>query len=148
MYDDVMHSKRTLKIIEWSVAGITFAGGIYNGVAQFIDGPSPTGSLMVTLLSSDYAGLLWSAMLVFGAVLVMVGLLSDSSAMKRNGWLILVVSRLFQVLGTIVISGFFPIAWIYPFTIMVVMGVLYYHNSLDRYVDPKSYEVPEVPGNN
>lgn len=148
MYDDVMHSKRTLKIIEWSVSGITLAGGIYSAVSQALDGPSPTGSLIVTLMQSDYSGILWAAMLVFGAVLVMIGLAVDSSAMKRHGWLILVIARLFQVLGMIVISGFFPMTWIYPFTIMVVMGVLYYHNSLDRYVDPKSYEVPEVPENN
>lgn len=108
---------RTVRLIEWVLSVMSTVGGVVN--------------LTIVLASSaNYVGILWSILLILAGALVIVGLLVNNTVLKRNGWFLLFMVRVFQVIGIIVAVGLDIGILFYTITLLLIVCVLYYHNSL------------------
>lgn len=121
---------RTVKSIEWTVAGATAIGASYSLIRFVISGYTVASTGRVPVIETAEAGLLWSGLLLISSILVALGLITDNQKLKKNGWFIMAACRMLQVIGHIVIMGPVPFTWLYPATLLVIMIILYMHASL------------------
>lgn len=116
-----------IRIIEWVVAICTFLGGLYlfsplYAYSQYING---TSAVIATLTHPALIAL-WAVILLFGAAFVIIGLSWNKPQIKSVGWFTMILARFFQILSIWLTAGFLPLFWIYPFTVMLVMTVLWW----------------------
>jgi hypothetical protein len=113
-------------MIEWVISVLTLMGSLYIFM-PFHEFSVPTASTAAIVLTVGHSAvvLVWAAVLVAGASLVIAGLLLNKSNFKSVGWFSIFLARFFQVLNTWIVSGLFPITWIYPFTISIVVSILW-----------------------
>jgi hypothetical protein len=112
--------------IEWIVAVCTLVGGAYLFTPLYEYSQSVNGKSSFSIALSHPISIgIWGAMLVLGAAFVIYGLLKNKPQYRSIGLFSIFLARFFQVLTTLLVSGFLPISWIYPFTIMLIVGVLW-----------------------
>jgi hypothetical protein len=115
-----------LRAIEWAIATMTLVGGLYifsplYETSKALHGPSA----FVSALSHPYIILFFGAVLVVSSVLVMVGLKTNKPQFKSAGWFAIILCRFFQILTTWIAVGLLPLLWIYPFTLTLVIIILW-----------------------
>lgn len=116
-----------LRIIEWVVALSTAIGGIYVISPLYDISVDLHGlSAFAQALSSTAMISLWGTVLLIGAILAIVGIVTKRDEVKSAGWFALVLARFFQLLTTWLTVGILPISWIHPFTVMMIAVVLWF----------------------
>src|SRR3954469_17889735 len=83
--------------IEWVVALCTVTGGIYI-LSPLYDVSKQQGniSVFVGALSHPLSIIAWGVILLVGAVLVIIGLLTNKPQLKSIGWFSVALARFFQ----------------------------------------------------
>lgn len=115
-----------IRSIEWVIAVFTFVGGTYLFTPLYQTSVAQNGlSSIAMVMSHPLMVLIWGALLLVSAVLVMVGLWKDLPQLKSAGWFGIIMARIFQLFTTFLVVGFLPITWIYPLTITVVVILLW-----------------------
>lgn len=115
-----------IRNIEWVIAICTFLGGLYIFSPLYDLSIARVGmSPFASALSNPASILLWGAVLLVGATLVMIGLYRGAPKLKSVGWFAIFLARFFQILTTWLVVGFLPITWIFPFTILLVVIILW-----------------------
>lgn len=121
-----------LRAIEWVIATCTFLGGLYIFTPLYaLSKALGSTSALTQTLSHPAMIFFWGAVLLIGAILVLYGLALDKPQFKSAGWFAIIMARLFQILSTFVVAGLLPITWIYPTTIMLVAGILWWKARLE-----------------
>ena len=126
LFGGVDPQRNILRAIEWVIATCTLIGGIYiftplRAASAAVNAPTAFASA----LTSPYSIFVWGLILVIGAIAVMIGKITKRPQYKSFGWFAIFLARFFQILTTILAVGFLPITWIYPFTIMLIVILLW-----------------------
>lgn len=115
-----------IRVIEWVIAVCTAAGGLYLFTPLYTVSVQQNGlSAVAATFAHPLMVLVWGALLLVSALLVLFGLWKKMPQIKSVGWFGIILARFFQILTTFLAVGFLPITWIYPFTIMLVIIVLW-----------------------
>jgi hypothetical protein len=123
-----------LNVIEWVVSICTAFGGLYILSPLYDISVSKNGQgAFAAALSSHAIIALWGIIVFAGAILVILGLTTGRPQIKSVGWFSIMLARFFQILTTWLTVGFLPISWIYPFTVMLVICVLWWKTRLEVY---------------
>lgn len=123
----LLHHYHPIRSIEWILAVSSFATGLYLFSPLYQISLAQNGPVGVALLFSHPLNVLfWGAMLIIGSCLVAYALWNDKPRLRSVGWFTLILTRLFQAIGVVVISGgLLPISWMPPLTMAAVMLVLW-----------------------
>lgn len=113
-----------VRAIEWVVALCTLIGGAYL-FSPLYDFSVGHASAFALALAHPAIMALWASILLVGSLLVIAGLIINRPQLKSIGWFAMLLARFFQILTTWLMAGFYPIFWIYPFTVMLVMLLLW-----------------------
>lgn len=115
-----------IRAIEWVIAVFTLVGGTYLFTPLYGTSVSQNGlSALAQVFAHPAMILLWGALLVVSALLVMYGLWKNLPQVRSAGWFGIILARTFQLLTTFTVAGLLPISWIFPMTITVVVIVLW-----------------------
>lgn len=134
LYEGNDPQKTILRSIEWIVAVCTLVGGIYIFTPLYAVSKASNGaSLFASSLGHPLSIFLWGSLLLVGAILVIFGKLTKRPQVKSVGWFSIFLARFFQILTTILVQGFLPLSWIYPFTVMLIVMVLWLRARLEVY---------------
>lgn len=123
---------RTIRMIEWALAIVSLAVGVlaigFLGLANY-DAPDE-GPTMARVLQSQFSVFTWCAMLFLGSAAVVYGLLRPrSKRAKTNGWLILALARIYQLVGSLLVVGFDLGDFISTLYLVLMFSILYLHNA-------------------
>lgn len=115
-----------IRVIEWVVVVCTAFSGLYvfspfYSQAVQTDGP---GALAAALLHPHLI-YLYATFILIGAILAAAGIVLKQPRIRSAGWFIILLIRFFQVLLTWIAIAVQPITWIFPFTVMLVVLVLW-----------------------
>lgn len=115
-----------LRATEWVVSLCTLVGGVYlfSPLYDISQGLEHASAFAMSLVHPAFLAL-WASILLVGALLVIAGLIINKPQLKSIGWFAMLLARFFQILTTWLAVGLLPIFWIYPFTVMLVMLVLW-----------------------
>jgi hypothetical protein len=118
-------SDLAVQAISWAVALCTFVGGLYLFSPIYDFNVTASSSVFAIALAHPISIALWGLILLVGAVFACFGLYLDKPQIKSLGWLAIFLARFFQILTTVLVQGLTPLAWLYPFTVMLVVLILY-----------------------
>jgi hypothetical protein len=115
-----------IRSIEWIIVICTFLAAVYlftplYGMSLAASGPGVVASSWGQA-ASVYV---WGAIMGFASASVAFGKLTHRPQFKSVGWFTIFLARFFQVLSTLIVTGPFPITWIYPFTLMLIVIMLW-----------------------
>lgn len=115
-----------IRAVEWVIAVCAAVGGIYvftplYELSVLEHGPRA----FAAALSHPAFIVFWGILILIGAILVIVGLYENKPQLKSVGWFTIILARFFQLLTIWTVLGLLPLTWIYPFTLMLVMIVLW-----------------------
>lgn len=117
---------RPLRAVEWIVSVCTLIGGVYVFTPIYRLSAQANGpGIIAQAVASPYLVLLFAAFLIIGSVLVIIGLRQLKPQLKSAGWFIIMLTRFFQILTTWLTMGLLPITWIYPFTLLLIIFILW-----------------------
>lgn len=126
MFFDKVRSTSPIIKIEWVISVFTLVGGFYLFTPLYDTSVRQVGASVIgAALASSGMILFWGALLLIGALLVIVGLLKDKPQLKSIGLFTIILARTFQLLTTFLVGAFFPITWMYPLTILMVVIILW-----------------------
>lgn len=115
-----------IRSIEWVIAIMTIAGGAFVFTPLYTVQTSQVGpSAVATALGHPAMIALFGALLLIGAFLVILGMVTELPHIRSGGWFVILMVRFFQVLTVWLTAGFYPISWIYPFTLALICLVLW-----------------------
>lgn len=117
---------RPVRSIEWVISFFTFIGGLYIFSPLYSVSVDQNGlGVLAGTFSHPIMILFWGAILLVGAILVMIGLWRKKPQLRSMGWFSIFLARTYQILTIFLVVGLYPITWIYPMTLTVIVVILW-----------------------
>ena len=117
-----------IRAIGWVIAIFTLVGGAYIFTPLYTHSVAKNGlGVVASVFSHPALVFVFGAVLVISSLMVIFGLWKGIPRIKSAGFFGILLTRFFQVLTTFMVSGFLPITWIYPMTIVFILIILWAH---------------------